>query len=182
MEKWKVVQETEAYKNADVVTFIDEDGVELDEETVRKIPFDAPVVIRESANVGEIEVEVRLHKSAKEKVSAASEAEVSTMSKVIKRMQTEQQKAGMSTLDYEEVITMGRIPAISAAMQVLGIRRFTISSRQAGMQDVLAEFEKHGGWELKAVVRITNRQAVSGETYSDVCDKTKNAFLLVRKG
>lgn len=168
MEKvitWKEAQTTKKYKTAGVVVFIDQDGNELPDEVVKELPDDAAVILRRSYDVAEVEVQAK---------------RVSPVVKMVQRLQNVQDEAGMTTLDYEDQIWVNKVPEIADALDYLHIRRFTLSNPQTGMQDIIAAFQEKG-WELKELVKITNRQAVSGEVYSDVCEKTKNAFLLCKK-
>ena len=162
---WKEAQESEAYKNADVVVFIDQDGNELPDEVVKELPDDVAVILRRSYEVAEVEVQAK---------------RVSPVVKMVQRLQNVQDEAGMTTLDYEEPILLNKVPEIADALDYLHVRRFTLSNPQTSMQDIIAGFEEKG-WELKGLVKITNRQAVSGEVYSEVCEKTKNTFLLCKK-
>ena len=161
---WKDAQASKKYKTADVVEFIDQDGNELPDEVVKELPDDAAVILRRSYDVAEVEVQAK---------------RVSPVVKMVQRLQNVQGEAGMATLDYEDPILLNKVPEIADALDYLHIRRCTLSNPQTGMPDIIAAFQEHG-WELKGLVKITNRQAVSGEDYSEVCDKTKNAFLLCK--
>ena len=162
---WKDAQASKKYKTADVVVFIDKFGSELSDDVVNGMVDNTKVILRRSYDVAEVEI--------------VQPKTVSPTVKLIQRLQNVQDAAGMATLDYEETIIMDKVPEIAGALDDLYVRQFTLSNPQTGIQDIIAAFQEHG-WELKGLVKITNRQAVSGEDYSEVCDKTKNAFLLCK--
>ena len=76
--------------------------------------------------------------------------------KLIQRLQNVQDEAGMTILDYEDLIFLNKVPEIADALDYLHIRRFTLSNPQTGMQDIITAFQEKG-WELNGLVKITNR-------------------------
>jgi hypothetical protein len=174
---WKEAKESVLFKEADVVVVTDAEGQELDAVPMDKILDSTPVTTFRKVEEGLVEVVLGISRA-----TVLKEAEeVETMKKVILNMWEKQKKqTGVEVFDYEEILMPNRVKATVGALKVLHIKKFTISSQQGSMPDLLAELDELG-YGLVGLTKITNRLAATGDEYSPFCDKVKNAFLISAK-
>ena len=99
---------------------------------------------------------------------------VNHMTEFVESIWKKQQKAGLETFDYENVLWGNEFPILLKSLKNLGIKEFTLSNKQGNMASILAELVELG-CEFKGLVKIKNRNTISTSRFDD---GMKDAFLL----
>ena len=64
---------------------------------------------------------------------------VNHMTEFVESIWKKQQKAGLETFDYENVLWGNEFPILLKSLKNLGIKEFTLSNKQGNMASILAE-------------------------------------------
>ena len=94
--------------------------------------------------------------------------------KYLANLWKKQKEAGLLSLDLEETIFLKDVPVISSVIREMKIGNFTISSQQAGVQEIMLAFS-YNHISLDGVTTILNRLS-KDKSFGGCVDELKIAF------